>query len=195
MKIAIDVDDVLADFNNHFAQFINTHFGYSVSSQEFFSFRYEESLGCTTKKAYEMVDTFFASPDFAEIAPLIGAVEGVEELKKHHELIVITARQERIAQETLDFLTRHFGVFYSEVVFTGQSREPESRKTKAQACKERGVDYLIEDHFDYAKQCADLGIKVLMIDVPWNQHAKELPPEIRRVTGWQEIVAILNSAQ
>ena len=55
------------------------------------------------------------------------------------------------------------------------------------ACWQGGADILIEDQYILARHCADAGIKVLLLDSPWNREVA-LPENIARVRNWGEIV-------
>ena len=50
-----------------------------------------------------------------------------------------------------------------------------------------GISLFIEDHLDFAYDCASLDIKILLMNMPWNQ-TKKLPENIIRVYSWKEIV-------
>ncbi len=188
MRIAIDIDDVLARFNHHFLAFLEERYGLQVRYEDLFSFHYEDSLGLDSTEVWARLEAFFGDASFHEIAPVLGAVEAVEALRGEHELFVLTSRHDALIEATLQFLERHFSKFYCEVIFTGQVGGGSHRKfraTKATACVERNIQCLIEDHIDYARDCAAVGVQVFLMDTPWNRN-EPLGENMRRVHSWEE---------
>jgi len=59
---------------------------------------------------------------------------------------------------------------------------------KSDLCLKLGVEVLVDDCLEFAEECADKGIKVLLLDSPWNQ-TDSLPKNVKRMKNWDEIVA------
>jgi len=66
----------------------------------------------------------------------------------------------------------------------------EENMTKAQLCKELGIDRIIDDNPEVAYDCAKQGIQTIVIARPWNKSIGE-HPLIKRAEDWQEICDIL----
>jgi uncharacterized HAD superfamily protein len=52
---------------------------------------------------------------------------------------------------------------------------------------------MIDDTLSNARDCAETGIRVLLMDRPWNQVGADstelaLPAGVERVRGWEEVV-------
>lgn len=61
-------------------------------------------------------------------------------------------------------------------------------------CADVGAVALIDDSPKYALQCAEtMPLVVLFGDYAWNRGAAELPPNVKRVRGWPEVPALLES--
>lgn len=60
-------------------------------------------------------------------------------------------------------------------------------KSKSEICGELGISIFIEDNSSYALDCAKKGIKVLLLDKPWNKNY-EKHPNIIKVNSWEEIL-------
>ena len=72
-------------------------------------------------------------------------------------------------------------------------RRKQEGKTKEEICLELNVNFLIEDNMDHALDASERGIKVLLIDSPWNK-SKSLNKNITRVNSWKKILTIIESA-
>lgn len=190
MHVGVDIDDVLADFQNSFARFLNTHHGFSLTRDHFCTTYYSDILGCTFEQSLKYLDSYGDHPAFWEIQPLPGAVDGIKALTSRHTLTVVTARPLTRKAATLDFLDRHFGNPFQDVLFTNAINGKHT-VSKAELCVQQGIDCLLEDNLEYALQCADREVKVLLMDAPWNRH-QELPANISRIYSWEGAVAHLN---
>jgi phosphoglycolate phosphatase-like HAD superfamily hydrolase len=147
--------------------------------------------------------------------PIAGAIAAIDALKKAgHELYIITARSDRDIEATELWLARHFFSSWPETfkgVHYGQSRakDPAQRRLKSALCRELGIELMIDDTLSNARDCAEAGIRVLLLDRPWNQVGDAgggagaaddassgaggsgeppLPAGVERVRGWEEVV-------
>ncbi|MBI5229280.1 hypothetical protein HY991_04155 [Candidatus Micrarchaeota archaeon] len=187
MLIGMDLDEVLADFLSSVIKFHNTTYGTSLKREDFFSYNFWEVWSGTREEAIKKVYEFHKTHYFHEIQPVEGAVEGVRELKEEHELVVITSRQYGIEKETRVWVQKTFPDAFSGVYFTNDfSKDGLRSKSKKDFCKELGIDLLVEDHLNYAKECVADGVRVLLLDCPWNK--RERPQKVSRVYSWKEIV-------
>jgi hypothetical protein len=86
------------------------------------------------------------------------------------------------------FTLRRFGHHYSKA---GDARASQS---KPEMCAELGAVCLIDDSLTYANQCAATMRHVILFDYqrtyPWNQCADPLPPNVTRVSSWEEAVRV-----
>jgi len=92
MLIAIDLDEVLAEFIDSFIEFHNAVYGTNLTRNNFFSYKFWEAWGGTRKEAINKVYEFHKTPYFKNIKPVEGAIEGVKKIGKKNKLIVITSR-------------------------------------------------------------------------------------------------------
>lgn len=184
MLIGIDLDNVLADLAPALIKFHNNFFDASLEVNQIFSHNLWQVWGGTPEETIEKVYNFYKSDYFKNILPVNGSVEGVTDLARNHNLVVITSRPHFLADETKSWVYKHFTDKFSGIHLTNQFSLGESRK-KSEICSELGVDVLIEDSLEFAMDCATK-TKVLLFDSPWNQ--KELPDGIIRVHSWKDIV-------
>ncbi|MFH1711483.1 MAG: hypothetical protein ABH840_04185 [Nanoarchaeota archaeon] len=182
MKIGIDVDDVLTETFKKFLKVYNERYSKNFEFENLSSFYLWDVLDISKEEAFNLVDEIMEE----ELEVVEGAVEGVVGLKETHEVFIITSRPERHIKITEDFIKKYFGdlkIFYSKGVHGGE-------KTKAEICKELGIDFFVEDCDMYALDCAEKGIKVLLLDKPWNKSAVE-SNNLIRVKNWGEVMGKL----
>ena len=89
------------------------------------------------------------------------------------------------------WLAQHFGSTIDQVRFThfimaANKDTPKEPLSKIDVCKEINALYMIEDHLYHAVPVAEAGIKVFLIDQPWNR-TDALPAHVERVVGWKNI--------
>lgn len=189
MIIALDADEILSAFIDRFLIFHNKNFGTRVKKEEVLSFELGQLLEITENEVENRIEEFFKIGDARDIKLIDGAKDGVEALLgMDHEIHVITARPLILKDETLRWLDEHFYNKFKGIHFAFNPYVKESRqKTKAEICREINAEIMVEDHIVNAVECAKVGIKVLLMDTPWNQ-IKNLPDGLVRVKSWGDIL-------
>ena len=182
-QIATDLDDVLADMTP-FIDFHNSTFNTSLTISNFTSYYLRHVLKISREEEWKRMRQFFNSPYFQQILPLEGSVEAVRYISKKYEIAVITSRPRFVRKNTEEWLGKYFPAI-QKVYFTADF--PREKRKKSRICLELRAETMIEDRLDYALDCSKSGIKVFLLDYPWNQ-ISNLPPLIRRVKSWQEIL-------
>ena len=193
MIIAIDVDEVLADLLSQFIKYHNNLYGTDLHRDEFTSYSWWEIIGDGYTIDKEKILDFFKSPDVDLIRPVAGAQDGVRELKKMHDLVVVTSRHFSLSVLTEHWLKKYFPDCFSKYYYT-KSTVNHNTITKFDACREAGAQLLIDDQFSFADEVADHNIKVLLFDQPWNR-AYPQHKFITRVASWPDIVSKIKSNQ
>lgn len=185
MKIAIDLDDVLALSLIDFIDFYNEKFENKITVEDFTGFSLNESIGMPLEEERKLLEEYDASHHYDNIKPLEGVREAIKELSKNHKLFIVTSRPQKREDQTREWLIKYIeGI--EDVFFIRQEYGGES-KTKGEVCKEIGAEILIEDNLGYAKSCVDEGIRVLLFDYPYNRE-ENISQLITRVKSWEEIV-------
>lgn len=189
MIVAIDLDDVLADFLTAFIEFFNENHDDKLKYSDFTAYTLNEIRGMPADKESHLLENFDKSEYFDKIESMRHSMEAIKKLAEKHELLIVTSRTISKEEKTKAWINKHFPDI-SKIYFTRENYFAE-QKTKAEICKKIGAEILIEDNLKYANQCADAGIKVLLFDYPWNQG--NLNPLITRVKRWDEIVEVLEN--
>ena len=193
LKIGIDCDEPLADFGAHLCPWMNATYGTDYKKSDMFSYRLWDIWKCSKEEAVRRIEHFYKE-DVENVPPAEGSVAAVDSLSKDHELLVITSRFNQAIPKTIPWINKHYPNKFSEIIFTKNTTADSKGKTKAQICKELGVDILIEDFLEYSLECNKLGIPVILFDCPWNQDTElpegmnKLPSGIVRAKDWKEVL-------
>jgi len=189
--VGIDIDEVKADLMNPLINFHNFYYGTSLSRNDFKTFNLWETWGGTEYQTKRKVKEFFRSNYFENIQPINNSQKAIDFLRKNHDLFVITSRPDYIRDKTTSWINNYFPNCYSGLYFTSEWSKNGDLK-KEQVCSELGIDFLIEDSFENAINCALNQTKVLLMDCPWNQK-ENLPKNITRVINWDNVLDILEN--
>ena len=188
--MAVDIDEVLADFVNTFLTYHNSLYGSSLRKDQVNSYEFWELWDITKEEAIRRVYEFYKTPQFLNLPTIPGAKEGARSLARKHRLVVITSRPYDIYKDTNSWLEKNFSRCFSGRYFTNQWAKADSKynnhRKKSDICKKLHVDTIIEDSLECALDCASFVKNVILLDCPWNQ-CKSLPTNVKRVNSWKEI--------
>ncbi|CAO3588952.1 unnamed protein product [Absidia cylindrospora] len=151
--------------------------------------RYWQDDECSSK-----IRTFYQSDEFDTMQPISDfALEALKMLKKRgFHLVIITSRQQFIAEETKRFVDKHYPGIFESIYFcnlglTDEEQRNYVSKRKSTICQEIGVDVLIDHQLEHCIDCANIGVDVLLYD-PTGQQQKQGLNGIKRVKTWREII-------
>jgi 5'(3')-deoxyribonucleotidase len=168
-RIAIDMDDVMADTTIKIIQQINQLTNSSYTYDMLMSS--DNTLKQTFYELYLNNNSFLWEPGFFTDIPVKkDAVEVITELKKTYEIFIVSAATEfpNSLVEKLDWMKLHFPfITWQNIVFCGH-------KHMIQA------DYLIDDH---EKNLTTFTGTPLLFSAPHNLHLTEF----ERVTSWLDV--------
>lgn len=139
------------------------------------------------RKRLRRVKEFITSESHKETIPMEGAVEVLQKLSKHYELIIITARDKAFGDAVLHLVEKHFGNIFSSVHFLYQNGIKQG--TKGDLCKDLYIDFFIDDSATNVTHTKDAGITTFLFDAPWNRAFDD--PQIKRVHSWKTLEEIL----
>jgi uncharacterized HAD superfamily protein len=193
MTIGIDIDDVIADFIPALLLFHNDRYGTNLTYEEFHNNEgWYKIWGGTEDDDIRKVYEFYETDHFYGLPVVSDANEILRKLKINHKLILITAREETIAQPTLNWIEKHFPEIFDSVHFTNSYSQNLVQKKKSDICKEKSVDIMVDDSIKNTLDCSSNGINVLLVDRPWNRNF--IPPEnVKRVFSWGDIHDVINT--
>jgi 5'(3')-deoxyribonucleotidase len=190
-KIAIDLDDVLADSTEAYRLQVNQRTGADLTAAHYkvpgeyhrYYHRVWKQHGIFDRVPVDELDREMAA-DQSHIPASDGALETLRYLGARYELVVMTARKPDWQPATRRWIAERYPDIFSEIVFAG-SQHNEVQESKGEACARVGAAYLIDDNFDHAGAAIHKGIQVIVFgDYGW--HFK-LPPSVTRCRTWREV--------
>lgn len=192
MRIGVDLDEVIVEFVRGYLRLFNKKYNRNVRFGDISSYNLWIPLGISREEAFELADEYYESEDFDDIKLVEGARDGLMRLAQDpkYQVVIVTSRPVHVREKTQLFFRQNFNGLDIEVIYSGDIFKKQG-KTKAEICRELGLDFLIEDRRDYALECAAKGTRVLLLDKPWNQSGG-FHDKMKRVVGWRGILEQIN---
>ena len=191
LRIAVDVDDVLAENAAGIVAFSNQRWGTNLTVDDYdehWAKMWQVDNAEVERRTAEIVSTSL-SAGYGHIG---GALEVLERLAQHHHLMIATSRCLQVKGDTIAWIDEHFpGIFASTAVyFSGiwdELTNDSHRATKAELMTQINADVLIDDQLKHCQAVAAHGRNALLFgDYAWNQ-ATVLPAGVVRCTNWYEV--------
>ena len=191
LRIAVDVDDVLAENAAGIVAFSNQRWGTNLTVDDYdehWAKMWQVDNAEVERRTAEIVSTSL-SAGYGHIG---GALEVLERLAQHHHLMIATSRCLQVKGDTIAWIDEHFpGIFASTAVyFSGiwdELTNDSHRATKAELMTQINADVLIDDQLKHCQAVAAHGRNALLFgDYAWNQ-ATVLPAGGVRCTNWYEV--------
>ncbi|KXN81131.1 hypothetical protein AN958_06085 [Leucoagaricus sp. SymC.cos] len=160
--IAIDLDDVLCQTNEAVSEWHNEVYGTKMDISTFYYYYYwKNPYWGTIQETFDKVKDFYKTDRIFQAAPVPGAREGIQTLKNMgFRLIIVTARQEDVADESWNWVTMYFPGLFDNIICTGQFKDANkigheviTKLSKSQVCDDLGAKLLIDDSSENALQC------------------------------------------
>lgn len=168
MKIAIDMDEVLADPIHKFIELYNRDYGISLDLKlDPGNEIYHHVPEHINNKWFDYIN----EKGFFRHLPVIeGSVEAVKKLQEQHEVYIVSAAMEfrNSLEDKLDWLNEHFPfISWRNIIFCGD--------------KIVNVDVMIDDRI---KNFIDFKGRPLLFTSPYNL----LITDYERVDNWQQVL-------
>ncbi|KAI7896477.1 uncharacterized protein EV154DRAFT_492425 [Mucor mucedo] len=192
--IGVDLDQTLAHTLESLTEWHNDSYGTQLKVTDFNSLDYWKIWGGTKEESCMKVREFYDSVHFEQIQPIRDfALEALKMLKRRNfTLVIITSRQQFVAEKTKRFVDRHYPGIFESIYFCNLNLSDTEQmeyisKPKSVICQEIGVDVLIDDSLEHAFDCSNLGIDILLYDhkgkYSWNHEEcvpkkKHCPPTL-----------------
>jgi len=190
MKIGIDIDNVISNFNDELLK------EYLKHDKEL------RNIGIINEDVFirygmfdwtEKEETEFYKNNIERIAiklkPIHRATETIKKLKEDgNEIIIISGRNNgeynnpyKLTEEWL----AKYNIVYDKLILTNAYNKEE----KANVCKENNIDIMIEDSTQTAVNIEKVGTKVLFMNTRYNKNNENF----EKVSNWKEIYAEISS--
>jgi 5'(3')-deoxyribonucleotidase len=166
-RIAIDMDEVIADVMPKFEDLYERRFGRRIAKEEYWGKKIYDLPG------YERIrDHLYEKGFFADLPVMPDSQEVIKELLEDYDIFVVTAAMEfrNSLEDKYDWLLRHFPfVSWKNFIFCGSKRAIRA-------------DYMIDDH---ARNLEHFKGFPILYTATHNIHETRF----LRVNDWQEIRA------
>ncbi|KAJ0983745.1 hypothetical protein J5N97_002101 [Dioscorea zingiberensis] len=193
LVVAVDVDEVLGSFLTAMNKFIAHRYFLNHSLADYYVYDFSKIWNCSQAEADIRVHEFFETSYFKMgIHPIPGAQHSLQSLSSFCNLYVATSRQNAIKDHTLEWIEKHYPGLFQEVHFGNYFALDGQSKPKSEICRSLGAQVLIDDNPQYALECAEAGIEVLLFDYdysyPWCKAVSVAShPLVTKVHNWQEV--------
>lgn len=181
IKIASDIDGCLNLFTQRLAEVIEENFDVKVNKKHN-DYEILQSLGIVSPDdRHQFWLKFQDEVDKCKSFPLAAEVINKLRLEGFH-ITLITARGFHISTRTENWL-KNKGYSYDDIIFNAG--------TKADACKWKSIDVMIEDLPENILALANKGIKVIVPKHSYNEHV--LHENVIHCNDWEEIYREIKS--
>ena len=171
-KIGWDIDDIIFPLMENYLAFHNNKHGTKLELKDVYNYHlWKCGIHSSKEESVKEVLEFQNSPAFDRIDLIPGAREVLGKISKKHEIHFVTSRPEVIKSKTEILLNRNFPKNGFKILYSGEIYG--GKLSKAEICKINNIPLLIEDNPDYAIDCARNGIKVILLNHPWNVNCEE----------------------
>ncbi|MFA5953687.1 MAG: hypothetical protein WC812_03775 [Candidatus Pacearchaeota archaeon] len=191
MKIAIDIDEIVVEYLKSFLKFLNAEKKININYYEVLDYNNLCSgKGLNLEQVQEYIQEHTSGDSTLLNLELIkGSLDSINFLENNHEIFFVTSRHVSNEEKTRTFFKKHFPHKEFKIIFSGDAWG--GNKSKSEICFEENCSILIEDNLSYAKDCARKGVKVLLLNKPWNQNFENYK-NIVKVNDWNEILEKIN---
>ena len=183
MKIGIDIDNVISNFND---TLLNE---YVLHDKEL------RNSGIINKNAdyirkgmfdwNEDEEINFYKNNIERIVKKLGIIEGAKEYidKLHddgHIIYIITGRDNGEYTEPYNMTKKWLednNIYYDNLILT----DAYDKHAKTKQCLEHNIDIMIDDSVRICSDCIENGITTILMDTPYNKYSN-----IQRVKSWEE---------
>lgn len=178
MKIGIDIDGVISDFVTTFRKVVKDKYGIEFAYEDITQHDLYKVLGIDKDEAKQLIyETFDHDLGFQA-----GAIEGIKELHKHHEIVLVTARTVKKRELTERWLSKH-AIQYHKLVFLEEGSK--------HSLENEGFDAIIDDHLEEIVNWMGKIPLVLVFNHPWNKSVN-IKNNFERVYDWSGILERLD---
>lgn len=175
LHLGIDIDGTITA-QDTFVPYLNESFSLSITLEDIKEYDLTKLLNISQEDFWKWMNE--NEPRIYQEALLAQyAKQTLDELKKQHKLIYITARRHHLEDITFDWFEKH-DIHYDHIELVGGH-------DKLEAVFRHKIDVFFEDHHGNATMIAkEAGIPVLLFNTPYNQ--LPIDSNIVRVDSWLE---------
>jgi len=185
VRLGIDIDGVLANFDIQYRRLLKSRFGITLARRDVTRFNIPEIVGLSQKDSERIIAEFRERRLWENLSLVRGALPFIRHINSNCSVTVVTSRPFELKEMTENWLLKKKIRFDRLILTAGGSKWTAFEKAEGKP------DYFIEDCLEYAAALADKGIRVLLLDCPWNREPVK-HPNIQRMKGFGEIIGVLD---
>lgn len=183
MKIGIDIDNVISNFNevllNEFLIYDKTLRNSGIVNEHVYITR---GMFDWTKEEQNHFYKNNIERIVLKLDTILDSVKYINMLKKEgHKIVIITGRDNGEYNNPYDMSIKWLndkGINFDELILTNAYKHD-----KYIECKKNNIDVMIDDSLEMCKKSYNNGINTLIMDTPYNKNNNT----IKRVYNWKEI--------
>ncbi|MBN7772802.1 5' nucleotidase, NT5C type [Clostridium aminobutyricum] len=179
LNLCIDIDGTITE-PYYWISRVNEYFNTHLEPEDAIHYEIHKILG-VNPEAYSQFYKEYGELLHKEAKIRFGAAMAIKDLHSIHRIHFVTAREEKMKQVTLDWLSDHKIPMHSLSLLGSHDKIHKAEELKS--------DLFIEDRYENAIQLSQAGFEVLLIDCNYNRGA--LPANVTRVKHWFQIGAII----
>lgn len=195
-RIALDIDDVTADFTEAMRVWVNETTGANLQPHHYaVEYEFWEHYGrvWADHGIAELVDydKFHEkmSLDQSAVPVIQGAKEAIARLKQRYDLVFITSRAPVLLDETRRWLDEHIDPTIP-IYLANNPKVQSTPQSKGELCTELGVQLLIDDNYTNCLDAIDYGVEAIVFgSYGWNTQA---PDSLNRCNNWDEVLEYID---
>jgi 5'(3')-deoxyribonucleotidase len=198
-RIAIDIDDVLAEHTEFVRQYVNARLGLALTPEDYlvkideydyYFWNIWRRNGIEPEGLMEDIHReYVLNQEFVRL--IEGAKEAVDDLKKHYELYAVSSRPLDQQEATQDWAYREFGKDFKEVICLGNHHNHDKLYSKGGYCQKIGASWLVDDSLKHCLSAVDHGSQAILFgDYGWQIEAN-VPDTVVWLQNWSEVKEFL----
>ena len=187
MKIGVDIDNVISNFNEALLEEYIKH-----NEELGYSNEINENADYITRGMFNWAEGEVEAFYRANIERIVnnlsvkdGAKEYIDKLKDDgHSIYIITGRDNGELSDPYNNTKKWLdgnSIYYDKLILTNAYKK--DQHGKSEKCIENNVDIMIDDLVHICRDCINYGITTLLMDTPYNKYVNDIP----RVHNWKEI--------
>jgi uncharacterized HAD superfamily protein len=198
-RIAVDIDDVLADSFSRIQEWANEKIEDELESHHYYTddeyWEYYNKIW-----ARHGVDHLVVFEDYmreievdqSKVKPHEGAKEAIQALHEKYDIVFITSRPPSMEAATRQWLDDNIDasipLHLAVNPFSNQAA-----KTKGELCIQLGAGLLIDDNIKNCQSAVDSGVEAFLFgNYGWNKNASN---QLVRCKDWQHVLEKMNERQ
>ena len=199
-KIAVDIDDVLADSTDALRILVNESTSVQLEQHhyrvpgEYWSYydRIWAEHGIADEVELSELERGMVE-DQSHIRPIYGAQEAIKSLSMDYDIAFLSSRSDELEVATIAWLMDHFefGVSHEELYLIGNHKTTANPVSKGEKCREIGARWLIDDNPQHCLSAIEHGTDAILFG-SYGWHI-EVPDHLVKLTSWSGITEFLHA--